>query len=75
MNTSITDNKPYQFDSYDIPPIERVYDVRLPNGDLAQINRFDLNLALAVGGDHYVQLTDTSWIKANRLTIVKKEKS
>lgn len=56
----------------EVPLIDRTITVRKPNGELAEINRFDFNLAMCCdrGGDRYVQLIDKSWIKANRLTRV-----
>ncbi|GAG99531.1 unnamed protein product [marine sediment metagenome] len=50
-----------------VPLIERTYDVMLPSGRTAKVNVFDMNLALFCGGNSYVQLTDTSWIKAKYL--------
>ena len=45
--------------------IDRTKKVRLPNGEVKRVNVFDYNLA--VYADGYVQLTDTSWIKARLL--------
>lgn len=54
-----------------IPIVERTYKVRLPSGRTGEINRFDLNLRSFAGDlDSYIQLRDTSWIKARKLTIV-----
>lgn len=45
--------------------INRTKKVRLPYGIIKRVNIFDYNLAL--WADSYVQLTDTSWIKARSL--------
>lgn len=59
---------------YIIPLIDRTYDVILPSGRNAKVNVFDMNLAMmACGGDCYIQLEDTSWIKAKMLKIKEKE--
>ncbi len=50
-----------------IPVIERIYEVILPSGQHGKVNVFDMNLATFC--DDYVQLEDTSWIKARLLTI------
>jgi len=53
--------------------IDRTYDVLLPSGRYAKVNVFDMNLAMAAcGGDCYIQLEDTSWIKAKVLKILAK---
>ena len=52
------------------PIIERTYRVILPSGRKAEINVFDMNLAMACGGQRYIQLEDMSWIQAKRLRIV-----
>jgi hypothetical protein len=53
-----------------IPLVERTYDVILPSGRQVRVNRFDMNLAMAFGGEKYIQLEDTSWIRAKFLKIV-----
>jgi len=45
--------------------INRTKKMKLPNGKLKKVNVFDYNLAYYSNG--YVQLTDTSWIKARIL--------
>ncbi|KKK46810.1 hypothetical protein LCGC14_3161550, partial [marine sediment metagenome] len=50
----------------EIPVIERIYEVILPSGQHGKVNVFDMNLATFC--DDYVQLEDTSWIKARLLT-------
>jgi len=45
--------------------INQTKKVILPNGTKKQVNIFDYNLAFCA--DAYVQLTDTSWIKARSL--------
>jgi hypothetical protein len=47
--------------------IDRTKEVRLPNGKSKRVNVFDYNLAFWCDG--YVQLTDTSWLKARTLWI------
>ena len=53
-----------------IPLIEQTYVVILPSGRKAKLNCFDMNLAMFCGGDKYIQLEDTSWIKATSLKII-----
>jgi len=45
--------------------IDRTKKVELPNGKIKYVNIFDYNLAICANA--YVQLTDTSWIKARSL--------
>ena len=45
--------------------IDRIKKVKLPNGKTKKVNVFDYNIAFWCDG--YVQLTDTSWIKARTL--------
>ena len=46
--------------------IDRTKKVILPNGKIKKVNVFDYNLAYFCNA--YVQLIDTSWIKARSLT-------
>ena len=52
------------------PLVERTYEVILPSRRHARVNVFDMNLAIAADSDGYIQLEDTSWIKAKALKIV-----
>jgi len=52
-----------------VPLIHRTRKVRIPNGKIKRVNVFDFNLAHAT--DNYVQLTDTSWVKARKCTAIK----
>ena len=52
------------------PLIERTYEVILPSGRHTRVNVFDMNLAIAINTDDYIQLEDTSWIKAKLLKVV-----
>lgn len=54
-----------------VPMIERTVAVRIPNGKIRRVNRFDYNLAACVKSDRYIQLTDTSWIRASLLQHVR----
>jgi hypothetical protein len=56
------------------PLIDRNYDVILPSGCQGRVNVFDMNLAMACGGERYIQLEDTSWIQAKRLKVIPKSK-
>ncbi len=56
----------------EIPVIERTYDVVLPSGRHGKVNCFDMNLATFCGGERYLQLEDTSWIKAKCLRVLPK---
>lgn len=47
--------------------IDRTYTVRKPDGELAEVNVFDMNLRVIC--DAYVQLADGVWIKARSLVI------
>lgn len=51
-----------------IPLIERTIPCRTPSGRRVSVNRFSYNLAMASGGG-YIQLTDTSWIRADALLV------
>lgn len=60
--------------------IDRTCRVRKPNGEVVEVNRFDWNLniccargALALGEPrpvHYIQCSDNSWMRMDRLTLV-----
>ena len=54
-----------------IPLIDRTYKVKRPNGDVAEVNRFDFNLAYCADRDTYIQCTDTGWIRIRNLTVLK----
>jgi len=49
--------------------IDRTKKVMLPNGKIKRVNIFDYNLAIWCGS--YVQLADSSWIKARTLQTVR----
>ncbi len=53
-----------------IPLIDRTYKVRKPNGEITQVNRFDMNLTMCAKPESWIQCSDNSWISANRLTIL-----
>lgn len=53
-----------------IPLIERTYKVAKPNGEIVEVNRFDMNLTMSAKPKSWIQCSDTSWIPANRLTII-----
>ncbi len=54
----------------DVALIDRTYKVREPNGEVTEVNRFDLNLTLCAKPDSWIQCLDKSWISANRLEII-----
>ncbi len=54
----------------DIPLIERTYKGRKPNGEITEVNRFDMNLAMCAKPESWIQCKDTGWISANRLEIM-----
>ena len=54
----------------DIPPIDRTYQVRKPNGEVTEVNRFDMNLTLCAKLESWIQCKDNSWLSANRLEII-----
>jgi hypothetical protein len=45
-------------------------DVRKPNGEIVQVDRLAFNLAVCVAPTSYVQCSDASWIRADKLTPV-----
>lgn len=53
-----------------IPLIERTYKVLKPNGEITEVNRFDMNLTLCAKPESWIQCTDKSWLSANRLEII-----
>ena len=54
-----------------VPIILRTYNVRLPNGEIRQVNRFDFNLmAMAKAVDRHIQVSDLGWIRFGNLTLV-----
>lgn len=57
-------------DKLNIPLIDRTYKVCKPNGEITEVNRFDMNLTLCVSPESWIQCTDKSWLSANRLTII-----
>jgi len=57
-------------DALGIPPIERTYKVRKPNGEIVQVNRFDFNLAHCADKTSYIQCSDRGWMRVDNLTIV-----
>ena len=69
--------QPYYFseptpDSHGIVPlILRTVRVRIPNGEVHEVNRFDYNLmATAKADDMHIQLSDLGWIRFGNLTFV-----
>lgn len=50
--------------------IDRTYKVKKPNGEIVEVNRFDMNLTMCAKPKSWIQCSDTSWIPANRLTIL-----
>lgn len=52
--------------------IDRTHRVRRPDGTETEVNRFDYNLAIACGDGRYVQCADTSWIRADRLQVIRR---
>lgn len=50
--------------------IRATYKVRKPNGEVVEVNRFDLNLAYCGDRNRYIQCSDTSWVRVSDLTIV-----
>ncbi|KKL47377.1 hypothetical protein LCGC14_2336120 [marine sediment metagenome] len=56
------------------PLIERTYRVRLPGGEEAEVNRFDLNMSRFAdsdgGYDRYIQMSDGAWIRHRLLTVL-----
>ena len=50
--------------------IDRTYKVRKPNGEVTEVNRFDMNLTLCAKPEAWIQCKDSSWLSANRLQII-----
>ncbi len=53
-----------------IPLVERTYKVRLPNGQITEVNRFDYNLAYCADRNTYIQCSNTGWIRVCNLTVL-----
>ncbi|KKL92476.1 hypothetical protein LCGC14_1884310 [marine sediment metagenome] len=54
-----------------VPLILRTVRVRLPNGEVHEVNRFDFNLMTAAKAtDYYIQLSNLAWIRFGNLTFV-----
>jgi hypothetical protein len=56
--------------------IERTYQVRIPSGEIREVNIFQYNLQYAVAQvddeakEGYIQLEDTSWAKLKMLEVI-----
>lgn len=50
--------------------IDRTYKVRKPNGEVTEVNRFDMNLTLCANPQSWIQCKDTSWIPACNLEVL-----
>jgi len=53
-----------------IPMIERTYKAKRPNGEAVRVNCFDYNLAYCADKTSYIQCSDGSWMRIDKLTIV-----
>ena len=50
--------------------IENTYDIVLPSGRKGRVNVFDMNQAMACGGETYIELEDKSFIQAKYLKVI-----
>ena len=63
-------NRDIEQEKRGIPLIDRTYKVRRPNGEVTEVNRFDMNLTLCTKPESWIECNDNVWIQANRLKII-----